>query len=181
MYPAVFTDRTVQPFVDAFDFTAGQYDRTFMTSCQKLLQLIMLRRTKEGVASELTVPPREEFTLYAPLSPLQRFWYQRLLTQLDSGTFSEVFGVQSNDEDEQIIQETVQRSLQEHKQGTSAFSKLMNLLMQVSAVISSANAVDQAHPAPKIGQSPVLDRRCSTGPLLPGRAPRVGFEQVSAA
>ena len=46
----------------------------FLGHAQKLLQLLMLRRTKEGVADQLSVPPRREHTLYVPLSPLQRFW-----------------------------------------------------------------------------------------------------------
>lgn len=70
----------------------------------------MLRRTKEGVRSELSVPRREEMTrqfilqysqdgdeltlldpVYVPLSPVQRFWYKRLLTRADNMTLSEIF------------------------------------------------------------------------------------------
>lgn len=73
----------------------------------------MLRRTKEGVRAELSVPPREEMTreyqrsltrpdrlanvlisshsVYVPLSPAQRFWYKRLLTRADTVTLGEIF------------------------------------------------------------------------------------------
>lgn len=49
-------------FKDAFNLAAGLYDQDFLKKSQTLLELIMLRRTKDGVRSELSVPPREEMT-----------------------------------------------------------------------------------------------------------------------
>ncbi|BGP46565.1 hypothetical protein JCM10450v2_002412 [Rhodotorula kratochvilovae] len=93
LYPAVFPANTLKPFRDAFDLSNGLYDAAFLNKAQKLLgEVVMLRRTKEGVAGELSVPAREELTLYVPLSPIQRFWYQRLLTRSDVNTLSELFG-----------------------------------------------------------------------------------------
>ncbi|GAA6057817.1 hypothetical protein JCM3770_004290 [Rhodotorula araucariae] len=93
LYPAVFPANTYKPFRDAFDLSNGLYDATFLNKAQKLLgDVVMLRRTKDGVAGELSVPPREELTLYVPLSPIQRFWYQRLLTRSDVNTLGELFG-----------------------------------------------------------------------------------------
>ncbi|GAA5916112.1 hypothetical protein JCM8208_000393 [Rhodotorula glutinis] len=93
LYPFVFTDKTFSLFREAFDLSAGMYDTAFLNKSQKLLgDVIMLRRTKDGVSGELSVPPREELTLYLPLSPIQRFWYRRLLTRSDLDTLSELFG-----------------------------------------------------------------------------------------
>lgn len=78
----------------------------------------MLRRTKDGVAGQLSVPPREELTrapssfslflsltgerrnrdadvtmrtVYVPLAPAQEFWYRRLLARADTLTLAEIF------------------------------------------------------------------------------------------
>lgn len=69
LMPQVFTPTTVSSFKNAFSLSDGLYDQKFLLASQKLLELIMLRRTKESVKTELSVPPREELTLYVPLSP----------------------------------------------------------------------------------------------------------------
>ncbi|KAK4058436.1 hypothetical protein OIO90_000595 [Microbotryomycetes sp. JL221] len=91
LMPQLFTQATLRRFKEAFDLQAGLYDQDFLKKSQALLELIMLRRTKEGVRDQLSVPPREEMTLYVPLSPAQRFWYMRLLTRADTVTLNEVF------------------------------------------------------------------------------------------
>lgn len=60
--PTVFTPPTIRPFKEAFDLSLGLYDQGFLKKSQALLELIMLRRTKEGVKGELSVPRREEMT-----------------------------------------------------------------------------------------------------------------------
>ncbi|KAK4051791.1 hypothetical protein OIV83_002495 [Microbotryomycetes sp. JL201] len=109
LMPQIFTPATLKRFKEAFDLQAGLYDQEFLKRAQALLELIMLRRTKDGVRDQLSVPPREEmtrksvcafdvaqayvwsFTVYVPLSPAQRFWYMRLLTRADTVTLNEVF------------------------------------------------------------------------------------------
>jgi SWI/SNF-related matrix-associated actin-dependent regulator of chromatin subfamily A member 5 len=51
----------------------------------------MLRRTKGGVSSQLTVPPRIEQTIYVPLSPAQKFWTKALLARTESALLAEIF------------------------------------------------------------------------------------------
>ncbi|GAA5887357.1 hypothetical protein JCM6882_002504 [Rhodosporidiobolus microsporus] len=92
LFPKVFTEATLKPFRDSFNLSAGLYDASFLAKSQKLLEIIMLRRTKEGVKGQLSVPPREELTLYVPLSPAQVFWYTRLLSRADTMTLGEIFG-----------------------------------------------------------------------------------------
>lgn len=113
LMPQVFTPTTVSSFKNAFSLSDGLYDQKFLLASQKLLELIMLRRTKESVKTELSVPPREELTrqsfpsspslerslklvptgrsLRSSLPPLQRWWYKRLLTRIDSQTLEEIF------------------------------------------------------------------------------------------
>ncbi|KAL8276276.1 hypothetical protein RQP46_011304 [Phenoliferia psychrophenolica] len=119
-----------------------------------LLELIMLRRTKEGVRSELSVPRREEMTLYVPLSPAQRFWYKRLLTRADTITLSEIFNAAPGQpkvekvevvtaapaavpaletEGESQVRENITQQIAAGKAGGegNAWMKMMNLLMQL--------------------------------------------------
>ncbi|GAA6009228.1 hypothetical protein JCM11491_004237 [Sporobolomyces phaffii] len=89
--PLVFHEKTVQPFKSSFDLTFGNYNQQFLRDSQKFLELVMLRRTKEGVSSQLTVPPREEHTIYVPLSPAQRFWTKALLARTEANLLAEIF------------------------------------------------------------------------------------------
>lgn len=57
----------------------------------------MLRRTKAVV--EVDVPPKEELTVFVPLSGLQRFWMLRLLTCLDTANLDRVFGSETKVKD----------------------------------------------------------------------------------
>ena len=41
-------------------------------------------------------PPKEEVTVFVPLSPMQRFWYKRLITRMDEEVYNEIFGILSN-------------------------------------------------------------------------------------
>lgn len=43
----------------------------------------MLRRMKNSPGVNLGLPPKEEILLYVPLTPMQRFWYTRILTKSD--------------------------------------------------------------------------------------------------
>ena len=49
----------------------------------------MLRRTKTTV--EISVPPREELTVFIPLTEAQRFWTYRLLTRMDTMDLKTIF------------------------------------------------------------------------------------------
>lgn len=49
----------------------------------------MLRRSKATV--EADVPPREELTVFIPLTEAQRFWTYRLLTKMDTLDLEQIF------------------------------------------------------------------------------------------
>lgn len=90
LYPAVFTKASEKRFNDAFSLSAGSYDLSFLAAAKKLLSKIMLRRTKAVV--EATIPPRDELTVFVPLTEAQRFWYYRLLTRMDTLDLEQIFG-----------------------------------------------------------------------------------------
>lgn len=50
----------------------------------------MLRRTKANV--EMSVPSREEMTVFIPMTEAQRFWTYRLLTRMDTLDLEDIFG-----------------------------------------------------------------------------------------
>ncbi|KAK6441482.1 hypothetical protein LTR95_002284 [Oleoguttula sp. CCFEE 5521] len=91
LYPEVFTDDTAVSFKKAFDLTKGTASTSFMDNARQLLELIMLRRMKTSAGVNLNLPPKEDILLFVPLTPMQRFWYQRLLTKADNGLLEEVF------------------------------------------------------------------------------------------
>ncbi|KAL6710197.1 hypothetical protein ACN47E_009988 [Coniothyrium glycines] len=91
LYPEVFTDKTEALFKESFDLSKGKINKRTMDDARSLLELIMLRRMKESPSVNLGLPPKEEILLFVPLTPLQRFWYTRLLTRMDEGMLDELF------------------------------------------------------------------------------------------
>ncbi|KAK5165576.1 uncharacterized protein LTR77_009105 [Saxophila tyrrhenica] len=91
LYPDVFDARTSEEFKQAFDLTRGKVSRDFMDHARGLLELVMLRRMKSSPGVNLGLPPKEEVLLYVPLTPMQRFWYTRLLTKMDISTLDQLF------------------------------------------------------------------------------------------
>lgn len=100
LYPEVFTERTSELFKSSFDLSKGKVDAMVMDNARRLLELIMLRRMKNSPGVDLNLPPKTDVLLYVPLTPMQRFWYERLLTRADQGLLEELFqGAQSKEAD----------------------------------------------------------------------------------
>ncbi|KAL8932748.1 MAG: hypothetical protein Q9216_006698 [Gyalolechia sp. 2 TL-2023] len=91
LFPEVFTETTAENFKRAFDLTKGTVSTTFMDDARRLLEEIMLRRMKNSETVNLNLPPKTEVLLYTPLTPMQKFWYTRLLTRADKGLLNELF------------------------------------------------------------------------------------------
>jgi SWI/SNF-related matrix-associated actin-dependent regulator of chromatin subfamily A member 5 len=116
-----FTPASAHRFASSFDLTRGSYDLPFLTAAQALLAKIMLRRTKATV--ELSVPPREETTVFVPLTEAQRFWTYRLLTRMDAEDLEDIFDADASgapghssssgeaDEGRMAVREHIQRHL----------------------------------------------------------------------
>lgn len=113
LYPDVFTENTQLLFKESFDLTRGKVNKQTMDDARRLLELVMLRRMKDSPNVNLGLPPKEEVLLYVPLTPMQRFWYTRLLTRVDDGMLNDLFAnvkekekaaVDQDKEDERLLQ-----------------------------------------------------------------------------
>ena len=98
LYPEVFTERTSELFKTSFDLSKGKVNTEFLDHARRLLEVIMLRRMKNSVGVNLNLPPKTDILLYVPLTPMQRFWYTRLLTRADQGLLEELFQGAQNKE-----------------------------------------------------------------------------------
>lgn len=90
LYPSVFTDASERLFKNSFDLSRGSYSIPFLNASNQFLSTIMLRRTKFAVVGD-EVPPREELTVFIPLTDAQRFWTYRLLTKTDAPDLLNIF------------------------------------------------------------------------------------------
>ena len=109
LYPSVFTQASERLFKSAFDLSGGKYSVPFLASAEKLLATIMLRRTKATV--DINVPPREELTVFLPLTEAQRFWTYRLLTRMDTVDIQNIFESKIEDSPENEGRKEVQQHL----------------------------------------------------------------------
>ena len=91
LYPEVFTEKTAELFKSSFNLTKGQVSTKVLDDARRLLEIIMLRRMKNSPGVDLNLPPKTEVLLYIPLTPMQRFWYMRLLTRADKGLLEDLF------------------------------------------------------------------------------------------
>ncbi|KAL1598016.1 hypothetical protein SLS60_008504 [Paraconiothyrium brasiliense] len=184
LLPDVFTDNTQALFKESFDLARGRANQKTMDDARRLLELIMLRRMKDSPGVDLGLPPKEEVLLYVPLTPMQRFWYTRLLTRVDDSMLDDLFvggkskelvalqaEKQENEErrrtqvsqaqpnsavsDEkgkweetaQIMRQAVQTEKSDDA-ATSAWRKLMNLIMQLRKCCSHPYLLPGAMPEP---------------------------------
>lgn len=179
LYPEVFTEKTAELFKSSFNLTKGQVSTQVMDDARRLLEIIMLRRMKHSPGVDLNLPPKTEVLLYVPLTPMQRFWYMRLLTRADKGLLEELFqGAKQKEavalkqeaqeggilqkksieelealenkayggeagaeweESKEIMRQAVEHEQQDENR-SSAWKKLMNLLMQLRKVCLSLPA-----------------------------------------
>jgi SWI/SNF-related matrix-associated actin-dependent regulator of chromatin subfamily A member 5 len=114
LYPDVFSSKTELLFRESFDLSKGKVNRQTMDDARRLLELIMLRRMKDSPSVNLGLPPKTEVLLYVPLTPMQRFWYTRLLTRVDNSVLNDVFAngkekekasLEQDKQDDQLLQQ----------------------------------------------------------------------------
>ncbi|KAF5367362.1 hypothetical protein D9615_010278 [Tricholomella constricta] len=157
LLPAVFTAASQLMFKDSFDITRGSYAIPFLNAAKKLVTTIMLRRTKAAVAGD-DVPPREELTVFIPLTEAQRFWTYRLLTKMDTPDLKTIFpdnasGNDASDQDRREVLSPLKNQPDRGKMAGSQWKKLMNLLMQLRKVCDHPYLLPSAEPEPyEIGE-----------------------------
>ncbi|KAF9468349.1 P-loop containing nucleoside triphosphate hydrolase protein [Collybia nuda] len=153
LYPSVFTAATEPLFKNAFDLSRGSYALPFVNASKKFISAIMLRRTKAVVAGN-DVPPREELTVFIPLTEAQRFWTYRLLTRLDTPELHKVFaddvkfGTANKNNHEIAAYSSKHTEGSESSTTGGQWKKLMNLLMQLRKVCDHPYLLPNAEPAP---------------------------------
>ena len=111
----MFTERTSELFKSSFDLNRGKVSTTVMDNARRLLELIMLRRMKSSPGVDLNLPPKTDVLLFVPLTPMQRFWYTRLLTRADQGLLEELFQGAKQKEATAINQENTMKKEWENK------------------------------------------------------------------
>lgn len=170
LYPHIFTQTTRGLFAVSFDLQNGTYALPVINAVRALLATIQLRRTKAALTHSGAlggVPPREEWTVFIPLTEAQRFWTYRLLTRLDKVDLEAIFsrkkeeGSTVDDGRREVLQ-----LLENHAKGANPtanqWRKFSMLLMQLRRIC------DQCVPcfAPPFfapvtrHPQPVYDRRC---------------------
>lgn len=109
LYPEVFIDKTNELFDTSFNLSKGQYSNTVLDDARHLLELIMLRRMKNSAGVDLNLPPKTEVLLFVPLSPMQMFWYKRMITKADQGLLDELFkGVKDKEEESMQVMKQIE-------------------------------------------------------------------------
>ncbi|KIJ13016.1 hypothetical protein PAXINDRAFT_163783 [Paxillus involutus ATCC 200175] len=153
LYPMVFTPPSERIFRDSFDLTKGSYSIPILKAAQELLAVIMMRRTKDSV--QISVPPREELTVFIPMTEAQRFWTYRLLTRMDTLELQQIFTSKLEDvpEDEgrREVREQIAKQIKRTATGeANRWRKLMNLLMQLRKVCDHPYLLKDAAPSPYV-------------------------------
>lgn len=127
----MFTENTNELFRTSFDLTLGRVSTKVMDDARRLLELIMLRRMKTSPSVNLNLPPKEEVLLFVPLTPMQRFWYTRLLTRTDKGLLEELF---------QGAKEKELKALEEEKEEEKSLVSESKMLDVESGSVGPADA-----------------------------------------
>lgn len=186
LFPDVFTEKTQTLFKESFDLGRGRVNQKTMNDARRLLELIMLRRMKDSPGVDLRLPPKEEILLYVPLTPMQRWWYTRLLTHVEDAMLDELFtdgkrkelAVLENEKRQEealgrfddlataddkekweesaaIMRQAINKE-QSAGGATSAWRKLMNLVMQLRKCCSHPYLLPGAQPDPYYAGSHII-------------------------
>ncbi|KAG8527568.1 uncharacterized protein KY384_007721 [Bacidia gigantensis] len=178
LYPEVFTEKTQELFKKSFNLSQGRVSTKAMDDSRRLLEEVMLRRMKDSPGVDLNLPKKTSVLLYCPLTPLQEFWYMRLLTRTDKGLLDELFkggqNIESKDEPVTSTLEVEKSFLepisgdqtaapwdeskemmkqavvreQQEESKSPAWRKLMNLLMQLRKCCNHPYVLPNAEPDP---------------------------------
>ena len=128
LHPDVFdTKNGSLPFDDCFDLTHQMVDKEMLQKANLMMGHLMKRRVKSQVES--TVPPKEEMKIFCPLTALQRFWIEKLLTSQSDLIMTAEKNMQGEDEKYQ-----------------DQYKKLNNLLMQLRKVCNHPYQLPGAEP-----------------------------------
>ncbi|KAJ8109992.1 hypothetical protein OPT61_g7048 [Boeremia exigua] len=182
LYPEVFTDKTQQLFKESFDLTQGKVNKKTMDDARHLLELIMLRRMKDSPNVNLGLPPKEEVLLYVPLTPMQRFWYTRLLTRVDQGMLEDLFAngkmkeqavIDQDKKDDALMKKMQQLETRSETIGNQdEWEETAQIMRQALEKEQGNSAVTNKSAWQRLMNLVMQLRKCCSHPyLLPGVAP----------
>ncbi|KAF1919564.1 SNF2 family N-terminal domain-containing protein [Ampelomyces quisqualis] len=177
LYPDVFVDNTQALFKDSFDLNKGKVNRQTMDDARRLLELVMLRRMKHSPGVNLGLPPKEEILLYVPLTPMQRFWYTRLLTRVDNAMLSELFADGKSKEKAAIQEDRKEDNLLQRVEKLQATSGDQDEWEETTHIMREAMEKEQNNGETKGAWQKLMNlvmqlRKCCSHPyLLPNVAP----------
>ncbi|KAK0184817.1 P-loop containing nucleoside triphosphate hydrolase protein [Armillaria mellea] len=153
LYPNIFTVKTEQKFLESFDLGRGIYDVPFLGAVQKLLSVIMLRRTKSVVSVD--VPPRDEVTVFIPLTEAQRFWHYRLFHRIDIVDLEQIFDPQlevdsraANEGRREVLSHLLNDVHNRTTQDKKLWQRLSFILMQLRMLCDHPYLLPDAQPDP---------------------------------
>ncbi|KAF2467684.1 uncharacterized protein BDR25DRAFT_374512 [Lindgomyces ingoldianus] len=180
LYPDVFTASTEILFKESFDLTRGKVNQQTMDDARHLLELIMLRRMKNSPGVNLGLPPKEEVLLYVPLTPMQRFWYTRLLTRVGDAILDELFtNIQRKEQDairKEKHEDELWNKMEELEKQAESGEKLREWEETV-AIMKQALVQEQSDTSNRGAWQKLMNlimqlRKCCSHPyLLPNAAP----------
>ena len=182
LYPDVFTENTQLLFKESFDLTHGKINKQTMDDARRLLELIMLRRMKDSPNVNLGLPPKEEILLYVPLTPMQRFWYTRLLTRVDNAMLNDLFAngkekekasLEQDKQDDDLLWKMEQLESKPYAAGgESEWEETTQIMRQALEKEQENSAVTNKSAWQKLMNLVMQLRKCCSHPyLLPGVAP----------
>jgi SWI/SNF-related matrix-associated actin-dependent regulator of chromatin subfamily A member 5 len=178
LYPNVFIENTSTLFKESFDLNKGKVNRKTMDDARRLLELIMLRRMKDSAGVNLGLPPKEEILLYVPLTPMQRFWYTRLLTRVDNAMLNDLFADGKSKEKAAIEEDRQELQLLEKVEKLKAVSDAeQGEWAETTTILREAITKEQGNTEIKSAWQKLMNlvmqlRKCCSHPyLLPNVAP----------
>lgn len=154
LYPQIFTPTTRTLFASSFDLAAGTYALPVLKAVRALLGTIQLRRTKNTLDSSALggVPPKEEWTVFIPLTEAQRFWTYKLLTRLDQVDLEAIFPRSKTEAEQDVKMDDgradVLKLLVNQAQGATTSKRVLSLFFlyilltgtRVAEVLGTADA-----------------------------------------
>ncbi|KAF2790447.1 ISWI chromatin-remodeling complex ATPase ISW2 [Melanomma pulvis-pyrius CBS 109.77] len=183
LYPDVFTENTETLFKESFDLNRGKVNTQTMNDARSLLELIMLRRMKDSPGVDLNLPEKEEVLLYVPLTPMQRFWYTRLLTRVDDAILNDLFADGKSKEKDALRKEKREEEMWakmeelDKKTATAVGPEKAGEWEETAEIMRQAIEKEQASNEPKSAWKKLMNlvmqlRKCCSHPyLLPGAIP----------
>ncbi|KAI9667513.1 MAG: hypothetical protein M1821_000329 [Bathelium mastoideum] len=177
LYPEVFTDRTEKIFQTSFDLSRGMVSTTVVNNARKLLERIMLRRMKNSPGVDLALPPKTKIQLLIPLTPMQKYWYTRLLTGADTAVIEDLFQDIGKKERIAILRERIDSQPDQDLSTEAPDNGALDKWREIKGIMHDCMEPDEEAASHRDQSTPLMNlvlqlRKCCAHPyLFPEAAP----------